>query len=312
MSRSQRTLALGVDLGASRVRVALAERSSARVPYVVAVAGRDVAGDADDALRSALEELATAERRCVLALSVPDARLHAIALPPMPAAERRRAAAYEATRFGEIAGADAHVTLAELETPGRWAVGVARRSALARGAARARAARLRAIAVDDSALALRRAHPNADAIVDIGTTRTTLAVFRAEIPHVAAIPIGGDALTDGIAISLGISRELAEERKRFEGFAGAGETQRDALLAALLEALRELGTSPSTLRDVVLTGNGSRVPGLPDAFARAAGAPVRLGALDAELSPHLPADVLHAAGPDWSLAVGLALWEVAG
>jgi Tfp pilus assembly PilM family ATPase len=307
MPRRRPPFALGVDLGSARVRAALVERG-AEGPVLVAVAARDVLDDdREAALRDAVAELATAERRCVLGLALPDARLEAIELPSMPARERRRAAAYEAARLG--VATDARLVLAPLSSPERWALGAARPQALAFSSASARAARLRPIAVDDAALALRRAHPDADIIVDIGSIRTSVASYGHELPVVSVLSNGGDAFTAAIAHALNIGAAPAEQRKRLDGFAGAGEAQRDAFVAALVHELHARRSIGGSLRRLALTGNGSRVPGLAEALARAVDLDVRMAELPSQLAGRLPPDVLRAAGPDWGLAVGLALWE---
>ena len=152
-------------------------RAAARL---LTVAARDHDGDTGAALQEALAELHTRERRCVVALAPPDALLCAADFPPMLPWERASAARFEAARFVDYPIAEAAVSLMRIPAQPRWAIGIARRASLAAVLAAVRRAGLRALAVDDIALALRRAQPAADAIIDIGDRRNVrLMLFGA-------------------------------------------------------------------------------------------------------------------------------------
>jgi len=292
------TLPLGVDIGHRRVRIALT--SSAR----------EHGGDPGAALLEALDELQTPERRCVLALAAPDALLATADFPRMSPWERICAARFEAARFIDYPLAEADVSLVRTSTRQHWAIGIVRRSALTAALGAAKKARLRPVAVDDAALALHRAHPSADAVIDIGEDATRLALFGGEIPYVVRVPIGGERLTDAIAQSLGVDAATAEERKRSIGFGGAGDAPRDALLTALSEVFAQARAQGySEVHNVILCGNGSRIPGFADAIERAVGFAVHAATLPPECSETLPPDVLRAAAADWSVAYGLSLWS---
>jgi type IV pilus assembly protein PilM len=312
MSAIGASLPLGIDVGGRRVRVAQLERDANGRPRLIAVAACDHDGDPVAALLAAREELGTTERRCVLALASPDAVLCSVDFPAMPRWERVNAARFEAARFIDYAISEAAVSLVPTGVAQRWAIGIARRSALTTALNTAKRAGLRPLAVDDAAFALRRAHPDADAVIDIGVTTTRLTMFGGTLPYVVSIPIGGERLTEAIADSLGVDAAMAEERKRRIGFGGAGEGQRDVLIAGLGEAFAEARAGGYTdVRRVVLCGNGSRVPGLDETIERATGHAVGPATLPPDLSDTLPPDVLRAAAPDWSVAYGLGLWSIA-
>ncbi len=312
MNARRASLPLGVDVGRRRVRIARMERDSNGRARLIAVAACDHDGDPLEALLAALDELNTAERRCVLALAAPDAVLCSADFPAMSRWERVNAARFEAARFIDYAVAEAAVSLVPTTVQQRWAIGIARRSALAAASINAKRAGLHPLAIDDAAFALQRAQPEADAVIDIGSETTRLTIFGGTIPYVVCIPIGGERLTEGIAHSLGVDTAAAEERKRRIGFGGAGEAQRDVLISALGEGFAEARTGGYTgIRHVVLCGNGSRVPGMDAAIERATGYAVRPATLPPELSDTLPPDVLRAAAPDWSVAYGLSLWSIA-
>jgi Tfp pilus assembly PilM family ATPase len=313
MKSSPATLPLGVDIGQRRVRIALTARADGGPPRLLAVAGHDHDGDPADALRWAIEDLQTQERRCVLALAPPDAVLCTAEFPAMSPWERVNAARFEAARFIDYPIAEASVSLVRTQAQQRWAIGVVRRSALAAALGVAKRAQLRPLAVDDMAFALRRSQPDADAVIDMGNEATRLTIFGETIPYVVRLPIGGAAMTNAIAQSLGVDTETAEDRKRSVGFGGAGDATRDALITALAEALAEARASGgyAGIRNVVLCGNGSRIPGFGPAIERATGYAVLPATLQPDCSETLPPDVLRAAAPDWSIAYGLSLWNVA-
>jgi len=307
MSR-RATLPLGVDVGAARTRVAQAELDARGRPVLVAVASRATGDDAAAALAGARAELRTRERRCVLAIAPPDAAVRSVVLPAMGTRERTRAARFEALRFVDMPPADAAVRVVRERGDG-CIVGVARRTVLDRLVAVARRAGLRPLAVDDAALALLRAYPDAGAIVDVGTRATLLVVPREPVPLARVVGDGGDALSSALAASLGIDAAAAEARKRSIGMGGAAEHASAAMIDAIASALVAHRAATATdVRSVVLTGNGARLAGFAAALERAIAIPVAAGVLDGAAATAYPPDVVRAASPDWALAVGLALW----
>jgi Tfp pilus assembly PilM family ATPase len=305
------TLPLGVDIGTSRTRVALLELDHAGRPRLIAVAARPTGDDAARALAEARAELGSRERRCVVAITAPDALVRSAAFPVMSRVERERAARFEAARFVTFPLHDATVRVTPASRE-RCVIGIARRSAISARVGATKRAGLRPIAVDDAAFALARAFPYADAIVDAGENATALIVPGDPVPSVRLFALGGRAVTAGVVAALGLDEAAAERRKRTIGLAGAGEHARDALVQQLATALIEHRASARTeLRSIAMAGNGARLAGFAEALERAVGIPVRVGVLATDASPALPADVVRAASPDWALAYGLALWQTA-
>jgi Tfp pilus assembly PilM family ATPase len=305
----QRTLPLGVDAGSVRTRVALVTVDRTGVPSLVAVATRATAGDPAAAIAAAREELRTRERRCVLALAAPDAAVRTVTFPAMSRRERLRAARFEAARF---LGAEPHETAVRV-VPGRGdgcIVAVARRDALEARVAAARRAGLRPVAVDDASLALLRALPGTGAVVDVGHAATILTVPGTPVPAVRVVANGSAALSDALADALAIGADAAEARKTTIGLGGAADGARDALVDALASAIVAHRASSSDVPSIVLSGNGARLAGLASALERAVAIPVSLARV-APAATAYPADVVRAASPDWCLAYGLALWELA-
>jgi Tfp pilus assembly PilM family ATPase len=305
------TLPLGIDVGAARTRVALLERDASGALRLVAVATRPTGDDVGSAIAAACAELATRERRCVLALGPADAVVRSAAFPSMRRAERARAARFEASRFVPYPLQEAIVKI-HASAGERCIVGIARRSALDARVLGAKRARLRPVAVDDAAFALMRAFPYADAIVDTGERATVLVLPNDPLPAVHVFADGGRTFTDAVVASLGVDDATAEQRKRSVGLAGAGDHARDALVEQLATALIEhRAIARREPRAIALAGNGARLAGFAEALERAVAIPVRLGELPGDVAPGLPSDVVRAASPDWGLAYGLALWDTA-
>ncbi len=317
----RRTLPLGIDIGTSRVRIAVAESTSDGRASIRAVAAREVSGGSGEAgerfapefialvVEDLLRELGTRERRCVAALSAPDALLRIITMPKMTWAERTRAARFEAQRFAgwDLEAERSPVRVHAIDRQSSvYAIGVARREALEARVSALRAARLRPIAVDHDALALRTLLSDGDAILDVGCDRSMLHVFRDRSPISYVIPAGGAHLSQGIAQDLAVDFATAERRKRILGAAGAGGAARDHLVFAIKTALDKARTRAAVGR-ILVTGNGARLPGFLRDLERAVDATVEMPVANALLTESYPEDVIRAAAPDWTLAAALAL-----
>lgn len=309
-----RTLPLGIDAGRSRVRIALAETAARGEVRIRAIAARDLPmGDGLFAalLDEMLEELGTRERRCVISLGEESASLRVITMPAMSWAERGRAARFEARRFTpwELDGEPTVVRVhPSSRVEGRWAIGAVRRVTLEERIGAYSSAGLRVCAIDHDSLALRRAHPAYDAVLDVGFERATIHCYGEGGPRSWSIAEGGAQITRGIARDLSIDEPSAERRKRILGTAGAGISARDGFVAALREAVvRARGRVP--ISSIALTGNGARLPGLVAAIEAATGARVEIPVSALLPGEMYPDDVLRAAAPDWALAAALSIWQ---
>lgn len=314
---------LGVDIGASRVRVASGVREAGGI-RVRAVAARDLPsvcvaddGAAQPELVAAVIEDLVAEvggmqRRCVLSLGVLDARVRFVRFPTMPYRERRRAAQFEAERMSDWdANVETVTRMHPVDSDGAvQAIGIARRDAIAFKIACARRSGLRPVAVDSDALAYRRAFPSYDATLDVGHAHTTLHLLFGEEP--ASIPIagGGAAVTRALAADLSIDAVSAEKRKRMLGTAGAGEAALDEFVSGVSRAVA-IVRQRAVVRRIAVAGNGIRLAGLVDALERAIDASVEVPVSALFAADAYPGDVLRAAAPDWTLAGALATWGFA-
>jgi len=314
-------ISLGLDIGSSRVRLALVERVAGK-PRLHAVAARDLPADVAThgevvrpelvaaSIEEMLAELNTDERRCVCGIGTPSASLRSLRLPTMTSLERTQMARLDVERQLGRKIDDVVVRIHPVpERAGTYQVGAVARRALATRVAAARRAGLRVIAVDHEAMALRRCLPFADAIVDIGQDRTTCYAFSESECSMTWTGTGGASVTHTIGRDLQLEFHTAERRKRIVGTAGAGERAISDLIreiAHMFEASKKMQRGAGTM---CVVGNGSRVNGLEDRLRDRLGIAYRPNAAAVELGDRVPADVSHRAMADWSLAIGLALWS---
>jgi Tfp pilus assembly PilM family ATPase len=314
-------LPLGLDLGSSRVRLARAERSGSGA-QITAVATRDLPEDALAAqsangleLVSAIvedlrHELGGRERRCVLSMNVPAASLRFVRFPNMGAAERRRAAAFDAQGLSER-DADGAVAVVRVHPAGNgngvYAVGIASKAMLSVRTSCAKRSGLVPVAVDHDVLAFRRSFPNHPAVLDVGLHRATLHAFTPDGPVSVSIPSAGLDITRAIGSELSIDATAAEKRKRTLGTAGAGEGSRDGFVLRIKSAVQS-ARERAPLRRIALVGNGSRLIGLAAALESAIGATAETAISKIFDGSAYPADVVRAGAPDWTLAASLAIW----
>lgn len=155
-------------------------------------------------------------------------------------------------------------------------------------------------------------------IVSLGAQTTDLALLRGGIiGFTRSIPAGGDALTRAISQGLEFSAVQSEEYKRTYGL------QTDKLDGKLVLAVkpvmdtivgemrRALAFYQEKYRDniqsIVLSGGTARLPGMVTYLATALGLEVQLANPWAGISRDPRFNVLTTEGPNFSVAVGLAL-----
>lgn len=146
-------------------------------------------------------------------------------------------------------------------------------------------------------------------ILDIGAGTTDIAIFtQGAIRHTIVIPIGGDQVTNDIAISLRTSPQHAETLKTNYGSALADlvadsetimiepvggerggqsisrkmlaniiEARYEELLKMILTELKNSGHEESLASGIVITGGAARTPGLIELTEKILKRPVRLG-----------------------------------
>jgi len=175
------------------------------------------------------------------------------------------------------------------------------------------------------------------AVVDIGGGTTDLAIFIEDsLCHTEILDVGGNHLTNDVAVGLHTPFETAEELKRRYGhvlpdrvaedetvwaavFGDRGErsfsrrfvcqvleARAEEIFELILDKLKQSGFFAKLPAGIVITGGSSQLPGLSDLGRRVCNMPVRVG------SPHgqLPIGGLSRSlqSPAYATSVGLLLW----
>lgn len=175
-------------------------------------------------------------------------------------------------------------------------------------------------------------------LADIGASTTELVVFfEGSVAHTAVLPIGGDHFTNDLAVGLHVTVEEAEQLKQMYGncvvtsvpslneievggnLTTGGSTAprlvRQRFLAEILEPrarelftmlrdnLRQGGVLEALGTGAVLTGGGSKLPGLLDNAESLLRTPARVG-FPVSLS-RMPQEL---AQPEFSTAIGILLY----
>ena len=233
-----------------------------------------------------------------------------------------------------------HIVLGETtleEGPGlRILVAFAHRELIDRYVEAFKAARLKVAAIDFEAFALLRAVANplngdgvpsdrATVAVAVGQERTIFAVAEGDVcDFTRVLEWGGGSLTVAIARELNLTPSQAEPVKRTLTLAGEIETDltsdqvdtaREAMRKELQLLAREILASlqfyqsrPGSLAigEILLTGGGAEVPGLPEELQSRLGVPVRVIDPLEHVRAGKKAKVLHEHGAS-AIAIGLGM-----
>ena len=156
-------------------------------------------------------------------------------------------------------------------------------------------------------------------IVDMGAMRTNLAIVDKGVPYLTrGIKSGGDAVTQALAASTGVSFEEAEAMKRDLAYK-ANQQLPPPLEAALQPIVHEMKYAlqlyaeqefhdNSTVEKIVVTGGSSHVPGLAPYLSAALNVNVYVGDPWARVATQPEArPVLDEVGPRLAVAIGLAM-----
>lgn len=313
------SVCVGIDIGSTRVRAAVTRRGR-RGARVEAIAVRELPAGAcvggairEPHLVAALLEEMRAElpwkgRACVCAVGLPAATLRAATFPRMSPAERSAAARLDAERGSEGSPREAIVRVRPLPGSQAYGVGLVDRRVLHSRVNALRDAGLRVEAVDYDALALLRCYPAADAVLDVGLARSVLHVRDGAIAESWWTPLGGASITAEIARDLAIDEREAETRKRIHGSAMSADAAVSALsweVRSLLEAARRR----RSVEKLAVVGNASRLRGFRRQIADMPRVSVFADPSGAVELCNVPDDVARAGMPDWSVAIGLSLWN---
>ena len=174
-------------------------------------------------------------------------------------------------------------------------------------------------------------------LLDIGMQSTDIVVYHGDsLLCTTSIPIGGEQFTNDVAYGLTVAPEEAEQLKVQVGCAMVdmtsaksiieipspeGRPPREAkrrelslilqvraeeLFEKVREAIDDCGMTQQLLQGALLTGGGSRLPGLLELAEHVLGCPVRSAVVDADGIADLP-EALE--DPAWTTATGLAMYS---
>ena len=305
-AKRSRELPLGIDLGASKLRMTYAV-ATPEGPRIEAVTSRERSEEcSDEWIATMLDEMRTdigaRTRSCAMALGSEESSIAAMTLPNMTYRERLAAANIEAQRRYPNSRSRL-VRLFPTKVPGRYALATAERSAVLKRRRIAAKAGLRLSLLGIDGMVWNRFAQPSTVVVDIGTSSTRIHIADLFIPRVHCHPVGGKAVTREIARELSIDERSAEQRKRILGSAGSGEKLIGALVAWIGERFDPSGSSDQA--SVLLVGNGSRLPEIRRLLADRISPRSWLAACNEFERSRYPKDIRRAAFSDWALSIAL-------
>jgi type IV pilus assembly protein PilM len=179
---------------------------------------------------------------------------------------------------------------------------------------------IRAVGEDDG-LGLNEAEAGGEAIVDIGADVTNICVHERGVARfVRILPSAGRDVTSAVATQLGISDDDAESLKRNQPVEGIqqtpeGETILRNRISGLVEEIRSsldfyrAQTPGAEVTRVLITGGGSKMPGLQELLRERVGTTVEPGRAFGKVQVRLGMDeeARADAEPLLAVAIGLAL-----
>jgi Tfp pilus assembly PilM family ATPase len=305
-----RRFPLGIDLGTYGIRICEIHGLQAEVRNIVTATLPTGYSEAllIKSLRDLLAELHSRERRCVMTLDERASVVRELALPPMSRFDRRRAAQIEARRFAPAQTAE--VLSFPVAVNGLTAVVATAKDDIARLERIARGCGLKLAGIDHQAFALRRAHPEYQAILDVGYACSRFYAYGEGMPFMQWLDIGGMHFTQALAQSFSIDAESAERRKRMHGTGSTADTETQAIVSFVGRAMRAARQSGiPEIERILLCGGGARSTTLRERLMRDTGCIVASATDIANCSLPYPEDIVRAASSQWGLACGTALWS---
>lgn len=184
--------------------------------------------------------------------------------------------------------------------------------------------KLRALEIES--LALQRAVTNATMpptlVVDIGSRSTNIAVIdKGNLRYSHQTDMSGASITQALAGGLGVKIRRAEKLKRERGILGGSESELSTLMMpfvdAILNEVRRTKTKyeqsfGNMVTQVILSGGGSKMPGIVSYAQEQLALPVSVGDPFAKI--HYPSalePIIRDLGPSFSIAIGLGIKEFA-
>lgn len=157
-------------------------------------------------------------------------------------------------------------------------------------------------------------------IINIGSVSTSVAIIRKGIMvFTYSMSVGGAAINRAIASDIGLSAAQAEEYKKAYGFSDktlggkigkATEPILDSILAEVKKSIAfysQKYKDDSSIKQIILSGGTAKLLGIDMYFANASGIEtVTANPWKILASQQVPKEILDN-GPDYSIAVGLAM-----
>ncbi len=157
-------------------------------------------------------------------------------------------------------------------------------------------------------------------VINIGSMNTTISIVQAgDMIFNYYVPLGGVALTRAISSGFGFSIEKAEEYKKTYGlsdknFGGKVTSAIEPVLASIISEIKKARTfynekyqNDSPITQILLTGGASRLPGIDLYFVKNIDIETVIANPFKTAGIKNVPDNLDSAGPEYSVAVGLAL-----
>lgn len=148
-------------------------------------------------------------------------------------------------------------------------------------------------------------------LVDIGAESTDVSVFEHNLPQsITVLPMGGNDITNNLAVALRVSVAEADAIKRAPSQSGTQlKTVEKVINQALTDLFSEVKKSVNRARPkailpggILITGGGSLTPGTVDIAKRVLGLPARTTRATARGVDH---------SPELTVAYGLCVWGAA-
>jgi type IV pilus assembly protein PilM len=297
-----------------------------------------------EALSAAIRELwqrgAFKSKQAVLGVGNQRVVVREVTVPALPPKELKQSLAFQVQDLIPIPVGEAvldYDVLEELEQDGakmlRLLVVAAQREMVNRMVDAAIRAKVEPVGVDlvpfaliravgqDEGLGLQDGDVGGEAIVDVGSDVTNICVHERGVARfVRILPSGGRDVTVAMATSLGIPEEDAEALKRGQRVDGGPseeqvDTTRHARVAALVDEIRSsldfyrAQTPGAEVSRVLVTGGGSKLPGLVELLDERVDAQVQRGHAFEKVAVRLDMDqgTMSEAEPLLAVSLGLAL-----
>ncbi len=189
-----------------------------------------------------------------------------------------------------------------------------------------------AVVAAGNAVLTDRQKDNGVAVLDLGASTTSIAVFHGgDIRFVSVLPVGSNDITNDLAVMLQTNTELAEEVKRLHvGATASGENgmitlhkgretfdfdrdvaeetvvaKLDEIFGLVQEELHKAGYDHRLPDGVVLTGGGARLKGIVEYAGKMLEVAVRLG-----VPTGFTSALKDIARPEMATAIGLMLYDL--